>query len=133
MQIPVHIAFHGIDKSDAVENRIQSKVAKLEHYFDRITSCRVTVERHHRSRSNLKVNDQPFHISIVLGVPGEELIVRRDPKDKSVLKDHEDIQIALRDAFAVMERRLKEYVHRRFRDGRHGTNEMVMEEDVVTS
>ncbi|TAL00690.1 MAG: ribosome-associated translation inhibitor RaiA [Rhodospirillaceae bacterium] len=133
MQIPVHIAFHGIDKSDAVESRIHTKVAKLEHYFDRITSCRVTVERHHRSRSNLKVNDQPFHVSIVLGVPGEDLVVKRDPKDPAVLKDHEDIQIALRDAFAVMERRLKEYVNRRWRDGRHNGHDVAVEEDVVTS
>jgi len=119
MQTPVQIAFHGIDTSEAVENRIQDKVNKLEHYFDRITSCRVTVERHHRSRSHLKVKDQPFHVSIVLGVPGEELVVRRDPKDKTALKDHEDIQIALRDAFSTMERRLKDYVQRRWRDGRH--------------
>ena len=34
------------------------------------TSCRVTVERNHRSRSNLKASDQPFHVSIVLAVPG---------------------------------------------------------------
>ena len=75
MQTPVQIAFHGLDKSEAVEHRIQERVAKLEHFFDRITSCRVTVERHHKSRSNLKVNDQPFHVSIFLAVPGEELVV----------------------------------------------------------
>ena len=119
MQTPTQIAFHGIDKSEAVETRIRDKVAKLEHYFDRITSCRVTVERHHRSHSNLKVNDQPFHVSIVLGVPGEELVVKRDPKDPTDLKSHEDIQAALRDAFATMERRLKDYVQRRWREARH--------------
>ncbi len=118
MQTPVQIAFHGIDTSEAVENRIYDKVAKLEHYFDRITSCRVTVERHHRSRSNLEVNDQPFHVSIVLGVPGEELVVKRDPKGPA-LKNHGDIQIALRDAFSTMERRLKDYVQRRWREPRH--------------
>src|ERR1700677_3215660 len=104
MQTPVHIAFHGLDKSDAVETRIQEKVAKLEQYFDRITTCRVTVEHLHRSRVEEKVKDQPFHISIFLGVPGDELVVRRDPKDPSSLKGHEDIQIALRDAFSTMER-----------------------------
>lgn len=121
MQVPVKIAFHGIDKSDAVEERIFEKVAKLEHFFDRITGCRVVVERHHRSHSNLNVKDQPFHISIVLEVPGEELVVKRDPKDPAVLKNHEDVYIALRDAFGVMERRLKDYVQRRFRDARHAS------------
>ena len=129
MQTPVHIAFHGIDKSDALESRIRTKVEKLEQYFDRITSCRVTVERHHRSKTIENQKDQPFHVSIFLGVPGDELVVKRDPKDKDALKDHEDVQVALRDAFDSMERQLKEYVRRRFRDGRHGTPG----EDVATS
>jgi ribosome-associated translation inhibitor RaiA len=118
MQTPVQIAFHGLDKSTAVEDRIREKVAKLEQFFDRITSCRVTVERHHRPRVEEKVKDQPFHVSIFLGVPGDELVVKRDPKGDSALKGHEDIQIALRDAFDTMERRLKDYVSRRWRDAR---------------
>jgi putative sigma-54 modulation protein len=119
MQTPVQIAFHGIDKSDAVESRIREKVAKLEQYFDRITTCRVTVEQHHRSRSELTHKDEPFHVSIFLGVPGEDLIVKRDPKAADSLKDHKDVNIAVRDAFDTMERRLREYVRRRWRDVRH--------------
>lgn len=119
MQIPIQITFHGIDKSDAVETRIREKVSKLEHFFDRITACRVVVERHHSSRTNLTTKNQPFHVSIILEVPGEELVVKRDPKDEDALKDHRDINIAVRDAFATMQRRLKEYVAKRWRDGRH--------------
>jgi ribosomal subunit interface protein len=119
MQTPIQIAFHGIDKSDAVEGRIREKVGKLEQYFDRITSCRVTVERHHRARIEDKMKDQPFHVSIFLGVPGDELVVKRDPKDGVALKGHEDVQVAVRDAFDTMERQLKEYVRRRWRDARH--------------
>ena len=118
MQIPLQIAFHGLDKSEAIEDRIRDKVSKLERYFDRITGCRVVVERHHHSHSNLKIGDQPFHISIILDVPGEELVVKRDPKDPAALKNHEDINIAVRDAFSVMERQLKDYVSRRWRDVR---------------
>ena len=119
MQIPVQITFHGIDKSDAAETRIREKVSKLEQFFDRITGCRVVVERHHRSRTNLTTKDQPFHVSIVVDVPGEELVVKRDPKDFSALKDHQDLNIAVRDAFATMQRRLKEYVAKRWRNPRH--------------
>ncbi len=118
MQIPVQIAFHGLDSSEAVETRIREKVAKLETYFDRITGCRVVVERHHRNTHASGVG-QPYHISIILDVPGDELVVKRDPKRDESLKDHEDIQIALRDAFAAMERQLKDYVRRR-REGRGG-------------
>ena len=128
MQIPVQIIFHGIDKSDAVEDRIREKAAKLAHYFDRITSYRVTVERHHRSHSNLNAKDQPFHISIVLGVPGEELVVKRDPKKADSLKHHEDINVALRDAFDVLQRCLKEYVDRKWHDPRHKSDMAVASE-----
>lgn len=116
MQIPVQISFHGLDTSEAVETRIREKVAKLEQYFDRITGCRVVVERHHRN-THASANGQPYHVSIVLEVPGDELVVKRDPKRAERLKDHEDIQVALRDAFAAAERQLKDYVARR-RDGR---------------
>jgi putative sigma-54 modulation protein len=116
MQIPVHIAFHGLDKSEAVETRIREKVSKLERYFDRITACRVVVERHHASHSHLSIKGQPFHVSVILEVPGGELVAKRDPKDPAVLKDHEDINIAVRDAFATMERQLKDYIGKRWRD-----------------
>lgn len=117
MQVPVQISFHGLDKSEAVETRIREKVAKLEQFFDRIVGCRVVVERHHRSASHADNHGQPYHISIFLDVPGDEIVVKRDPKKQESLKDHEDIQIALRDAFAVAQRRLKDYVGRR-REGR---------------
>jgi putative sigma-54 modulation protein len=117
MQVPVQISFHGLDKSDAVETRIREKVAKLEQFFDRITGCRVVVERHHKNNTHASNIAQPYHISIILDVPGDELVVKRDPKREDSLKDHEDIQIALRDAFAAMERQLKDYVRRR-REGR---------------
>ena len=92
------------------------KCLNWNSFFDRITGCRVVVERHHRSRSNLTAKDQPFHVSIVVDVPGEELVVKRDPKDFSALKQHQDVNIAVRDAFATMQRRLKEYVARRWRN-----------------
>src|SRR5271154_3141010 len=116
MQVPLKVAFHGLDKSDAVETRIREKVNKLERYFDRITGCRVVLAKHHSSRTHLNTNAQPFHVSVFLEVPGGELVVDRDPKDRNSLKDHEDVNIALRDAFAAMERQLKEYVSKRWRD-----------------
>ena len=107
MQVPLQISFHGIDHSDAVEERIREKVAKLENYFDHMTSCRVVIESHHKNVSNAHHKGEPFHIRIDVTVPGQELVVKRDPKDAHV---HEDIYVALRDAFQAMERQLKDYV-----------------------
>lgn len=109
MQIPLQITFHGIDHSDAVEQRIHEKVAKLEQLYDRITSCRVVVEMHHKNTSNLHQKGQPFHIRIDVTVPGSELVVKRDPKESHV---NEDIFVALRDAFQAMERQVKEFAAR---------------------
>jgi putative sigma-54 modulation protein len=122
MQIPTQIAFHGIDKSDAVEEKIRERVDKLENYSDRITSCRVVVESHHKSHSNLNTNAAPFHVTIHLAVPGEDLVVRRDPKET---KAHEDILIALRDSFDTMERRLKDYNQKNKRANRRQEAQLV--------
>ncbi|MDA8233029.1 MAG: HPF/RaiA family ribosome-associated protein [Magnetospirillum sp.] len=109
MQLPLQVTFHGIDHSEAVEERIREKASKLEQFCDRITSCRVAIEAHHRNSSSLHHKGEPFHIRIDLTVPGTELVVTRDPKDSHV---NEDIYIALRDAFQAMERQLKEYTAR---------------------
>lgn len=109
MQIPLQITFHGIDHSDAVEERVREKTAKLEQLFDRITSLRVVIEHHHKNPGAQHVKGEPFHIRLDLTVPGAELVVRRDPKDSHV---NEDIFVALREAFTSMERQLKDYVSR---------------------
>ena len=103
MQIPVQISFRNFPHSDAVEERIQEKVAKLETYYNRITSCRVVVESPHRHHHKGKL----FHVSIVLGLPGDEIIVDRDPKKNH---GHEDIYVAIRDAFEAVRRQLKKHI-----------------------
>lgn len=112
MQIPVQITFHGLDHSPAIEERVREKVAKLEQFCSDITRCRVTIELHHRNTSNEHRKGEPYHVTIDVTVPGDELVVKRDPK-KENLHNHEDINIALRDAFNAMERQIKEYVQRR--------------------
>jgi ribosome-associated translation inhibitor RaiA len=118
MQEPVQIAFHGVDHSPAVEARIREKVAKLDHLFDRATACRVVIEHLHRSRSNLTAKDQPFRVSVELDVPGATLVAGKDSKSPDTVKAHADINAAIADTFGIMERRLKEYVDRRWRDHR---------------
>jgi ribosomal subunit interface protein len=109
MKLPLQITFHGVDHSEAVEKRVREKVAKLEQFYDRITSCRVTIEAHHRNTSNLHHKGEPFLIRIEMTVPGSELVVKSAPKDP---KAHEDIYVALRDAFDAMERQLKDFATR---------------------
>lgn len=112
MQVPVQVTFHGLDHSDAVEQRVMEKVSKLEQFCSDIISCRVTIELHHKNTSNQHRKGEPYHVSLNVKVPGDELIVKRDPKEQT-LHEHEDVGVALRDAFQAMERQVKEYVERR--------------------
>ena len=66
METPLEVSFRNMDRSDAVEARVREKTEKLEQFFDRITSCRVTIEA--INRQHTKGNLYQVHIEI--GVPG---------------------------------------------------------------
>jgi len=103
MDIPLEISFHNMDRSDAVEAKVRERAEKLERYFGHITSCRVVVEAPERrhTKGNL------FQVKIEIGVPSRPpLIVNRHPGDKHT---HEDVYVAVRDAFDAARRQLEDY------------------------
>ena len=103
MQIPLEITFRGIPHSDAVEAKIREKASKLEQFCDNIIGCKVAVEaeHHHQHQGNL------YHIRIDLNVPQKHIVVSREHHDKQA---HEDVYVALRDAFDAAKRQLEEHV-----------------------
>lgn len=103
MQVPLEITFRGIPHSDAVEARIREKAAKLEHFSDRIISCHVVVEaeHHHQHHGNL------YHIRIDISLPHKQIVVSREHHDRQA---HEDVYVALRDAFDAAKRQLEEHM-----------------------
>ncbi|HEY5895538.1 MAG TPA: HPF/RaiA family ribosome-associated protein [Chthoniobacterales bacterium] len=118
MMPPVQTTFRNMDRSEAVVARLQEEADKLDKYFDRITSCRVVVEapHHHRRRGD------SFHIRIELGVPGKDLVVAHEPtvtheeegqrqKHLEIGGPHQDVYVAIRDAFKAMQRQLQDYAH----------------------
>lgn len=96
MQTPLQITFRNIPRSDAVEARIRDKAAKLEEFHPRIVSCHVAVEELDRHRHQGK----QFTVRLDVRVPGHEVVIDRD--------HHEDIYVALRDAFDAAGRKLEE-------------------------
>ncbi|ADH85926.1 HPF/RaiA family ribosome-associated protein [Desulfurivibrio alkaliphilus] len=101
MKLPLEITFRRMDSSPALEAKIREKAQKLERYHDHIMSCRVVVEAAHgqHRQGNL------FQVRLDIKVPGKELaITRHHPKDHA----HEDVYVALRDAFDAAARRLEE-------------------------
>lgn len=51
-----------------------------------------------------------------MAVPGGDIIIRRDPAEKHA---HEDVFVAVRDAFHAARRRLQDQVRRRRGDVKH--------------
>ena len=50
------------------------------------------------------------HVNIRLSVPGEDIVINREPEKNP---DHRDLFIAVRDAFDAAERQLEDRVRRR--------------------
>jgi cold shock CspA family protein/ribosome-associated translation inhibitor RaiA len=109
MQLAPQVTFRNMDPSPAVEARVRRKVAGLERFFPRVTGCSVLVEAPHRHHRKGKL----YHVRIDLTVPGEELVVGRGPAEHEA---HQDVYVAVRDAFDAVRRELEDYARRA--DGR---------------
>ncbi|CAG0940559.1 hypothetical protein GPROT2_00966 [Gammaproteobacteria bacterium] len=106
MQTALQVRFHGTDPSAAMEFTIREHVQKLEQFYDGLIGCQVSLEsrhQHHR-QGNL------FTVHIRLVVPGEELVVTRNPERDP---RHEDPYVAVSDAFRAARRQLEEYAGKR--------------------
>jgi cold shock CspA family protein/ribosome-associated translation inhibitor RaiA len=116
-----------MDSSPAIEARIREKAALLERFSDRITGCRVIVEKEHRHRHKGNL----FRVRIEIDAPGKALAVTHTgPRDHA----HEDVYVAIRDAFNAAVRRLEDHVRERGGEVKahtaplHGTVRMVNHE-----
>lgn len=94
------VVFRNIDHSPAVEEAVYKRLEKLQRYCDEIQSLRVTLESPHNNHHKGKV----YHVGVEAMVPNHDIVVTHDQHDKH---SHEDIYIAIRDAFNAVERRLK--------------------------
>lgn len=104
MQTPVQITFQDIDPSEAVEAAIREKAAKLETFHGKLTSCRVVVAAPHRHGRQGTL----YQVRIDLLVPGGgEIVVSRDP---GLDHAHEDVYVAIRDAFDAARRQLQSFI-----------------------
>lgn len=108
MEIPLRITYRDIESSPAIESQIRTRVEQLGKFHQRITGCHVTVEAHHRHHRKGKL----YHVAVHLVVPEGEIVVKRDPSEHHA---HEDIHVAIRDAFDAARRQVEDHV--RFQRG----------------
>jgi ribosomal subunit interface protein len=112
VQVPVDIRFRHVEPSDTLEATIRDRVAALERFSERITSCHVTVDhvggkRHlaHGRSHHRQGTGAHYRVSIRLVVPGAELFVGRDPAQHA---NFEDAYAAVNEAFDAMKRQLQD-------------------------
>jgi ribosome-associated translation inhibitor RaiA len=102
MHTPVEIHFHGIEKSEAVEERVREKVSKLEKHFGRMTRCRVVLEAPHRNPQKPKV----FQVKIEISLPRQQPIVVCHEREGA--HANEELPLAIRDAFEAAIRNVED-------------------------
>ncbi len=122
MLLPVQVTFRNMEDLAGLEELVQKEAAKLDGFYDRITICRVVVERLQRTESS-----KLYHVRIDLGLPNGELVVKQMPTLHGTLQDiktedsgqeadsvlaHKSPQVAIHKAFHVMRRRLQDYSRR---------------------
>ncbi|HSB11538.1 MAG TPA: HPF/RaiA family ribosome-associated protein [Blastocatellia bacterium] len=123
MILPVQVSFRNMPRSDAIEAMVREEAAHLDRYYNHIMGCRVMIEVPHRHREE----GEHHHVRIYLTVPGGEIVVKREPslhsrkrdvqeeeltKDSEIERSHKHVQVAIREAFDTVRRRLQDYARR---------------------
>lgn len=99
----VQVTFRGMQSSAQIRAEVEERIKKLERVCDRITRCRVTIQKPHQH--HLKGN--PYQVTVDITVPDHEVVVSKGT-DKDRI--YNNLYAALRDAFDASQRRLEQYV-----------------------
>jgi cold shock CspA family protein/ribosome-associated translation inhibitor RaiA len=103
MQVEPEITIRRVPDRDHVLAEVERQIARLERVHPRITSCRVIVEAPHTRHRTGNL----YHARVWVTVPGHDVVVKRDPAAHS---NHDDVGLAVRDAFRAARRRLTKHV-----------------------
>ncbi|MGF7212994.1 ribosome-associated translation inhibitor RaiA/cold shock CspA family protein [Skermanella aerolata] len=105
MRILLEISVKNMDPSPAIEARIREKADKLDRFYQHIMRCRVTVGAPHRCHHQGRL----YEVNMGITIPKGELTV---PREEHRNHAHEDIQVAIRDAFDAAVRQLEDHARR---------------------
>ena len=114
-----------------IEAHVREAAQKLDLFYGEIMGCHVLVETPHQHHRKGKL----YHVRIDLTVPGGEFVIKRAPRqiterplrfpnapddleleesrESSKYAAHDDIQLAIRDAFDAARRKLQDHARRR--------------------
>jgi len=99
MKLPFELRQKDLALPTAFAEEIRGRAEKLDHFFDRIMRCRVTVEGsgpHHRQGR--------YRVKIDLTVPGSEILIQKQAAA--------NLELALKAAFTAAGRRLEDHARK---------------------
>lgn len=105
MQTQPQVSFDDIPIDERVRATAYDHIDDLERTYDRITGCHVVIAQPHRHHRQGGL----YSVRVDLVVPGGEIVINRD---HHLDHAHEDVYVALRDAFMAARRRLEDHVRR---------------------
>jgi ribosome-associated translation inhibitor RaiA len=94
-----------MDPVPSAEAQVRARVVELEQLTDRLGACRVVLDSAHRRPRHGRV----YEVHIELSVPNGPIVVSRNPGEDHA---HEDLSVAIRDAFDAARRRLQDHLRR---------------------
>jgi cold shock CspA family protein/ribosome-associated translation inhibitor RaiA len=105
MPADVQISFRGMESSPSVEAQVRRRADELQQFSDRVSACRVMLEAINRRHRRGTI----YNVRVGLAVPGGEVVVNRASGEDHA---HEDLHVAIRDAFDAARRRLQDHMRR---------------------
>ena len=110
MQVPLELQFKDVDQTPDLEQRIRSKVDRMERHCDYLISCRIVVERPHRHEQS----GNPYRVRIEARVPpGHDIVVTKSPGDNDL---SDSLVTVINNAFTAAERQIQGLVERQRRE-----------------
>ncbi|MDR3417469.1 MAG: ribosome-associated translation inhibitor RaiA [Nevskia sp.] len=109
MQLPLEIDYRNVQSSAAIDEAVRKRVTRLQRMSPRLVGCHVVLEapHHHHHQGNA------YQVHVRLTVPGAEIAVNRGHKP------HEDLYVAIGDAFDAAERQLETRMNKAREEARH--------------
>ena len=112
------VVFHNIDQSDALNESVQKRIEKLRRFSSDIIGGRVVLDSPHNNLHKGKV----YSVAIEIHTATKPVVVTQEQHDNHA---HEDLYVAIRDAFNAAERQLKSVDKKHRKEAIHKNPEAV--------
>ncbi|MDZ7713442.1 MAG: HPF/RaiA family ribosome-associated protein [Rhodovibrio sp.] len=109
LNIPVDIAFHGMESSDHLRHQVMKQAQKLDRFHKHITSLRVVLDANHK-----QTDKATLHCKVEVAVPGADTLVAQKEDRPHEAVNHADQYSVITEAFEIAVRRVESYVDKHF-------------------